>query len=108
MDNDNNKVVDGRKSNGGHSTKAIGVDKRKNLYRHLINEAVSESNFLTIMKTIEANAMEGDLQSAKLYLEYTAGKPLQGIDITSDGNSVSIPTINFGNIVSRDLESEDV
>ena len=81
--------------NVGWSTKTKGVDRRKNQFKQLINDATSEQNFISVFQTLEASAMSGDVQSAKLYLEYTVGKPMQSVDITSDGGSVNIPTISF-------------
>jgi hypothetical protein len=50
--------------------------------------------------------MSGDVQSAKLYLEYTVGKPMQSVDITSDGGSVNIPTISFTSAIDVTPENE--
>ena len=83
------------KGKGGWSTKAKGIDRRKNPFKALITEATSQENFIAVFQTLEASEMSGDVQSAKLYLEYTVGKPMQSVDITSDGGSVNIPTISF-------------
>ena len=87
--------MDKRKNNGGNSTIAKGIDSRKNPFKALISEETSQENFIAVFQTLEAAAMTGDVQSAKLYLEYTIGKPMQSVDITSEGNSVNIPTISF-------------
>jgi hypothetical protein len=94
------------KGNGGWSTKAKGIDRRKNPFKALISEAISEDNFITVFQTLEASAMTGDVQSAKLYLEYTIGKPMQSVDITSEGNTVNIPTISFTSAIDVTPENE--
>ena len=94
------------KGNEGWSTKAKGIDRRKNPFKALITEATSQENFIAVFQTLEASAMSGDVQSAKLYLEYTVGKPMQSVDITSDGGSVNIPTISFTSAIDVTLENE--
>lgn len=94
------------KGNEGWSTKAKGIDRRKNPFKQLINEATSEANFIAVFQTLEASAMSGDVQSAKLYLEYTVGKPMQSVDITSEGNSVNIPTISFTSAIDVTPDNE--
>jgi len=94
------------KGNEGWSTKAKGIDRRKNPFKQLITEATSQENFISVFQTLEASAMSGDVQSAKLYLEYTVGKPMQSVDITSDGGSVNIPTISFTSAIDVTPENE--
>ena len=94
------------KGNEGWSTKAKGIDRRKNPFKQLINEATSQENFIAVFQTLEASAMSGDVQSAKLYLEYTVGKPMQSVDITSDGGSVNIPTISFTSAIDVTPDNE--
>ncbi len=98
--------MDKRKNNGGNSTIAKGIDHRKNPFKALISEAISEDNFITVFQTLEASAMTGDVQSAKLYLEYTIGKPMQSVDITSEGNTVNIPTISFTSAIDVTPDNE--
>jgi hypothetical protein len=98
--------MDKRKNNGGNSTIAKGIDRRKNPFKALISEATSQENFIAVFRTLEASAMTGDVQSAKLYLEYTVGKPMQSVDITSEGNSVNIPTISFTSTIDVTPENE--
>ena len=100
--------MDKRKNNGnkGHSTKATGVDKRKSPYRELISQATTEADFIGVFQKLQASALKGDTQATKLYLEYTIGKPTIAVDITSEGNSVTIPTINFTS--ATDIDHEEV
>ena len=98
--------MDKRKNNGGNSTKAKGIDKRKNSYRQLVSQATTEADFIGVFQKLQANALKGDTQATKLYLEYTIGKPTIAVDITSEGNSVTIPTINFTS--AQDIDHEEV
>jgi len=98
--------MDKRKNNGGNSTKTKGIDKRKSPYRDLISQATTEADFIGVFQKLQANALKGDTQATKLYLEYTIGKPTIAVDITSEGNSVTIPTINFTS--ATDIDHEEV
>lgn len=82
--------MDKRKGNGGHSTKAKGVDKRKNDFKTAINKAFKDEDVIHVLKTMYNLAtQEADIQAAKLFLEYTAGKPSQQMDVTTNGDNIS-------------------
>lgn len=98
--------MDKRNNNGGNSTKAKGLDKRKSPYRELISQATTEADFIGVIQKLQANALKGDTQATKLYLEYTVGKPTLAVDITSDGGSITIPTINFTS--ATDIDHEEI
>jgi ActR/RegA family two-component response regulator len=75
-------MEDKRKNNGGHSTKASGVDKRKNKYLHLLDEASTDEDVVKVIRKLKSIATEkGDVQAIKLFLEYYLGKPKETIDI---------------------------
>ena len=94
------------KGNGGWSTKAKGIYRHKKPFKQLITEATSQENFIAVFQTLEASAMSGDVQSAKLYLEHTVGKPTQSVVITSHGGSVNIPTLSFNSAIDVTPENE--
>ena len=103
--------MDKRKNNGnkGHSTVSKGIDKRKNNYRGMISEVATELQFKAVFIKLQELAIEGDIAAIKLYVEYTAGKTVQGVDITSGGSSITIPTINFTSSEDIiDIDSEDI
>lgn len=78
-----------RKNNGGHSTKAKGIDKRKNPFRTAIAESQTPEDIKAVLNMVKQKAMsEQDIPAAKLYLEYTVGKPDQVIDV--DGLAIPI------------------
>lgn len=87
--------MDKRKNNGGNSTKSKGVDKRKNEYRNALQDAATVEDVVDVIKVVLEQAKEGDLSASKIFLEYYLGKPQQSTDITTNGESVSIPIINF-------------
>lgn len=83
--------MDARKKNGGHSTKAKGIDKRKNPFKDVIAESQTPEDVKAVLNMVKKKAItEQDIPAAKLYLEYTLGKPDQTIEL--DG---IIPTIDM-------------
>ena len=75
--------MDKRSNNGGHSTKSKGVDKRRNNTKQLLQEYLdAEVDYYmlkTLFDTIYANAINGDMKSASMFLSYTIGKPVDVI-----------------------------
>lgn len=74
--------MDKRKNNGGHSTKATGVDKRKNNYKTAIDAALTEGDVQLILRRCKDIALSEDkdrMSALKILLEYTLGKPHQTI-----------------------------
>ncbi len=75
--------MDKRKNNGGNSTKAKGVDKRKNEYKDVVNQVMTTENLTSVLKMLLNKALEfEDTTAAKLLLEYSLGKPKETKDIT--------------------------
>jgi hypothetical protein len=84
-------MEDKRKLNGGHSTKAKGVDKRKNKYLHLLDEAATDKDVISVIKKLKDIAeTKGDVQAIKLFLEYYLGKPKETIENTHSLNNFDI------------------
>jgi len=85
--------MDKRKNNGnkGHSTKAKGVDKRKNEYRELLDLAATPDEVIEVIKTLKVKAIEKqDVNAIKLFLEYYLGKPKETIEnINIDANKLT-------------------
>ena len=81
--------MDGRKNNGnkGHSTKTTGADKRKNSYRDAIKEAFTGEDIVDVLKTTLIAAKNGDIQAAKLFLEFTVSKPTESLDVSTNNNT---------------------
>jgi hypothetical protein len=80
--------MDGRSNNGnkGHSTKAKGIDKRKNEYRKAISEAVSYDDVKALLSQAVKVALSEDkdrLKAMQMVLEYTLGKPKESLDLNA-------------------------
>jgi|NorSeaMetagenome_1021524.scaffolds.fasta_scaffold69260_2 hypothetical protein len=78
-------MADNRKNNGnkGHSTKAKGVDKRKNEYKDVVKSVVTVEKLADVLKMLLGKAIdEQDIPASKLLLEYSLGKPTETKDIT--------------------------
>jgi hypothetical protein len=83
--------MDKRKKNGGHSTKALGVDKRKNKYLELLDQASTPEEIVSVIKKLKEIALiKGDVQAIKLFLEYYLGKPKETIETTHNLNEFNI------------------
>lgn len=88
--------MDGRKLNGnkGHSTKTKGVDKRKNQYLHLLDQASTEQEVVSVIQELKICALKGEVQAIKLFLEYYLGKPKETID-----QNLTVSDFNIKDIV---------
>lgn len=87
--------MDKRKQNGGHSTKAKGIDKRKNDYRQAIEQAMTTEDIALILRRCKDIALSDDkdrMSALKILLEYTLGKPHQTI---SEEIEHKFPTIDM-------------
>ncbi len=83
--------MDGRKNNGGNSTKALGVDKRKNQYLELLEKASTPDEIVSVIEKLkEIATVKGDVQAIKLFLEYYLGKPKETIDQNVNLNNFDI------------------
>lgn len=75
--------MDKRKKNGGHSTKAKGVDKRKNEYKDVVNEVITTEKLSQVLNMLFNKAVDhDDVPAAKILLEYSLGKPKETKDIS--------------------------
>ena len=85
--------MDKRINNGnrGHSTKAKGIDKRKNEYKELLDLAATPDEVVEVIKTLKVKAIEKqDVNAIKLFLEYYLGKPKETIEnINIDANKLT-------------------
>jgi|TARA_R100000084_G_scaffold55365_1_gene23267 hypothetical protein len=80
--------MDKRKNNGGNSTKAKGLDKRKNEYRKALELAASPEDVVEVIKKLKEKAVDkSDVNAIKLFLEYYLGKPKDSIEIEGSLNT---------------------
>tara|TARA_R100001086_G_scaffold67510_1_gene31648 strand:- start:1067 stop:1354 length:288 start_codon:yes stop_codon:yes gene_type:complete len=95
--------MDKRKFNGGNSTKAKGIDKRKNEYKDVFKNAIDESDLVKVIKMLLTKAIKDqDTNSAKLLLEYSLGKPKQTID---QNNTHTLDNFDLKNLYGKDNEA---
>lgn len=97
--------MDGRRNNGGNSTKAKGADRRKNPYRTAIREAFSEDEVVNVLRKMYTQSMDkGDVQATKVFLEYTIGKPKEEVSIAIEEGGLNInlrDLLDFGESKSK-------
>ena len=97
-------MSDGRKNNGGHSTKAKGVDKRKNENKAALAEAATPEEIKNVVKMLYTKAVKDkDVKAAVEYLRFTVGNPQQQTDITTDGEKIG----NGSVIINFDAKAEE-
>lgn len=93
--------MDKRKLNGGHSTKAKGIDKRKNAYRKALEEASTPEDITEVIMKLKKMAKSEDLQAIKLYLEYYLGKPKEIVETNLTLNNLTLSDlVKFGDAKS--------
>ena len=88
-------MTDGRKNNGGHSTKGYAGRKSKENQLKLIEQMDAVEIPETLWKILADKVKEGDTQAIKIWLEYRYGKPKQYTDVTTNGNQVNILPIEW-------------
>ena len=94
-------MADGRKNNGGNSTKAVRPDdKRLNKAKSFIDQWIkkedNQEKLNEVFAGLQDMALTGDIKAITLYLSYVLGKPKETKDITSNGESISNPIVIFG------------
>ena len=88
-------MTDGRKNNGGHSTKGFAGRKSKENQLKLIEQMDAVEIPETLWKILAKKIKEGDTQAIKIWLSYRYGKPKQFTDVTTNGNQVNILPIEW-------------
>ena len=88
-------MTDGRKNNGGHSTKGYAGRKSKENQLKLIEQMDAVEIPDTLWRILADKVKEGDTQAIKIWLSYRYGKPKQYTDVTTNGNQVNILPIEW-------------
>lgn len=87
--------MDGRRNNGGNSTKTTGPDKRKNEYKKALEQAAGVEEVVEVLQMLHKKSIEKqDVKAAQLFLAYYLGRPEQSVNINPD-NDFHIPLIQF-------------
>ena len=87
--------MDGRKNNGGHSTKGFAGRKSKSEelgLSNLMDAVIGSEKWQRLIDVIYRDAISGSAPHQKLLLEYKYGKPKQQMDITSGGKEILLPS----------------
>jgi len=86
--------MDKRRNNGGNSTKAKGVDRRKNDYKSVLENTLTHEDLGEVVKMLFKKAVEDeDTTSAKILMEYYLGKAKETIEQTHNVNNFNIKDI---------------
>jgi len=92
--------MDKRKNNGGNSTKAKGIDRRKNPYKDILNDALNEEQLLEVVRMLHRKATKDfDVSASKILMEYYLGKPVQTID---QNNTHTVNDFNIKDLLKFD------
>jgi len=96
--------------NGGNSTKAKGIDKRKNAYRLAVEEAITPKDIIEILHKFKKIFIENeDVQAGKTILEYCVVKPTTEIDVKTNGVAI-IPNVTItqkeADKINKELDDE--
>lgn len=86
-------MSDGRKKNGGHSTKGFAGRKPKLEEQKLVEKLTPLEK--TAYKALQDGLQDGESWAVKMFFEYMYGKPKTSTDITTNGNDININPIEW-------------
>lgn len=89
--------MDGRKNNGGHSTKGFAGRKPKAEEDKLIERLDAVIDQDEVIETLKRLIQQGDQRAITLYFNYRYGKPKESVNLTSEGFN-----LNFRDILKFD------
>lgn len=90
-----NKKIDKRKFNGGHSTKGKAGRRRKDeelLEIELIDAVISPEKWKDIISAIAEKALGGDVKAFDSLMNRRYGKVKEYIDVTTGEEKINMPT----------------
>ena len=85
--------MDGRKNNGG-ARKGAGRKPRSEEHK-LIEQLDKHIDRDDVTLKLKELILKGDFKAIQLYMNYVYGKPQDNVDVTSNGEMISVPIINF-------------
>lgn len=85
--------MDGRKNNGGHSTKGFAGRKPKADEITMIQRMDATMAPEMVWAKLAAKVKDGDTQAIKAWLAYRYGQPKQSIDHTTKGDAIQDPRV---------------
>jgi len=97
------KKIDGRVANGGHSTKSLDPnDRRKNQFKDVMQDSMSREELSLVFRTLFEEAVDGNIQAAKLLLEYSTVKPTAQVEI----NGTLSAGIDFKSLIGFGVDDD--
>lgn len=73
----------------GAGRKAGGQNKSNAAIKAIIDAQI---DFNVVIRRLMELFMEGDVNAGKLLLEYRFGRPTQAVDVTSGGETITLPS----------------
>jgi hypothetical protein len=83
--------MDGRKNNGGHSTKGFAGRPTKADEIKIIEQMDAIAVPEDAWRALWEKCQDGDIQAIKCWLNYRFGMPKQVVDVTTQGEKVTPP-----------------
>jgi hypothetical protein len=83
--------MDGRKNNGGHSTKGFAGRPTKADEIKIIEQMDAIAVPEEAWRALWEKCQDGDIQAIKCWLNYRFGMPKQVVDVTTQGEKVTPP-----------------
>jgi hypothetical protein len=102
----NSRTRDGRFAPGNKISQGNLGNMRMKELRMSILQAATEQDVQDVIRKMAAMAKDGDVAAARVFLEYTVGKPVQALEVTSPDESA--PTIAMVWSVIRTALGDDV
>ncbi len=99
-------MADGRKNNGGHSTKGRAGRKPKADEIKIIENMDAVKVPRDVWQSLANKVDEGDVSAIRLWLSYRFGQPKQSIDHTTNGQSINALTPAQAREQAKKLDEE--
>lgn len=88
-------MADGRKNNGGHSTKGRAGRKPKANEIKMIEAMDATLAPIEVWQKLAVRVNEGSDTAIKTWLSYRYGQPKQSMDHTTDGEKIETVTVRI-------------
>ena len=98
-------MADGRRNNGGHSTKGHAGRKTKADEQKLLEKLKPYDD--KVLQVLINNVMDNESWAVKMFMDYRYGKPKERLDVTTNGNDINL-NINYAGTKTNDSSPEDL
>jgi len=86
---------------GNPSGMVKGTQQRHMAIQRAINKTHDPQEVVRLLASLHAYALKGNVRAAQLWLEYTAGKPTQPIDIKGDTPNATATLDRMGELIRQ-------